>query len=176
MHIRLALARPLLLLMPHFAFCRLRTMIYRACGVRIGKGSMVLGTIDLNGAGHVTRRLSIGAQCLINSPVYFDLNAPIDIADHVGVGHHVVIITATHLMASEHHRCGPSSSAPVRIEKGAWIGARVTILPGVTIGHGSVIAAGAVVAADVPPNTLVGGVPAKPIRTLNGGTHATTDR
>jgi maltose O-acetyltransferase len=55
---------------------------------------------------------------------------------------------------------------PVSIEDGAWIAARVTILPGVTIGRGTVVAAGAVVTRDVPPNTLAAGVPARVKREL----------
>jgi acetyltransferase-like isoleucine patch superfamily enzyme len=56
---------------------------------------------------------------------------------------------------------------PIRIEDGVWIGSRVTVLPGVTIGAGAVIAAGAVVNRDVPPDTLVGGVPARVLRHLD---------
>ena len=52
------------------------------------------------------------------------------------------------------------------IEDGVWIGAGALVLPGVTIGRGAIVAGGAVVAADVPPNAIVGGVPAKVLRTL----------
>lgn len=62
---------------------------------------------------------------------------------------------------------GVSLSAPITIEDGCWIGASVTILPGVRIGKGCVIAAGAVVTHDVEDNTLVGGVPAKVIKELS---------
>jgi acetyltransferase-like isoleucine patch superfamily enzyme len=53
------------------------------------------------------------------------------------------------------------------IGKNVWIGSNATILPGVTIGDGSIVAAGAVVTKDVPPNTVVGGVPARIIKTVN---------
>lgn len=61
---------------------------------------------------------------------------------------------------------GVSKTAPIRIEDGCWIGANVTILPGVTIKAGTVIAAGAVVIHDCDENALYGGVPAKKIRDL----------
>lgn len=57
--------------------------------------------------------------------------------------------------------------SPIVIESNVWIGAGATILPGVTIGENSVVAAGAVVTKDVPPNTIVGGVPAKFIKNVN---------
>jgi acetyltransferase-like isoleucine patch superfamily enzyme len=55
---------------------------------------------------------------------------------------------------------------PIVVKRNAWIGAAATILPGVTIGENSVVAAGAVVNKDVPPNTVVAGVPAKIVRQL----------
>lgn len=59
---------------------------------------------------------------------------------------------------------GKEKTAPIQIGNHVWIGARAIILKGVTIGDGVVVAAGAVVTKDVPPNTLVGGVPAKIIK------------
>ncbi len=69
--------------------------------------------------------------------------------------------------ATRRRRAGRSIAAPVVIEPGSWIGARATILGGVTIGEGAVVAAGAVVTRSVPPDTLVGGVPATVIRELD---------
>jgi acetyltransferase-like isoleucine patch superfamily enzyme len=64
------------------------------------------------------------------------------------------------------HDWSTTSSKPVRISRGAWIGARVLILKGVTIGEGAIVAAGAVVTKDVAPWTVVGGNPAKTIREI----------
>jgi acetyltransferase-like isoleucine patch superfamily enzyme len=57
-------------------------------------------------------------------------------------------------------------SAPVVVEEGSFLGANVTVLPGVRVGARSFVAAGSVVTADVPPRTLVAGVPARPVRTI----------
>lgn len=59
--------------------------------------------------------------------------------------------------------------APVHIKRNAWIGANATILPGVTIGENAGVAAGAVVNKDVPDNAIVGGIPARIIKTISRG-------
>jgi acetyltransferase-like isoleucine patch superfamily enzyme len=79
------------------------------------------------------------------------------------------MVTTQHDTEWAWRRCGRSTSAPIVVEDGCWIGARATILPGVTLGRGCVVAAGAVVASSVEPNMLVGGVPAKPIKQLPEG-------
>lgn len=72
-------------------------------------------------------------------------------------------------MHSRREAHGTSFALPIRIEADCWIGARATILPGVTIGRGATVAAGAVVIKDVEAETLVGGVPARFIRSLKHG-------
>ena len=72
-------------------------------------------------------------------------------------------------MATLNHDFNPAKRSdiipkPIHIGKQVWIGSNATILPGVTIGDGAIVAAGAVVAKYVPPNTVVGGVPAKIIK------------
>lgn len=61
--------------------------------------------------------------------------------------------------------------APIRIGRGVWMGAHVTVLPGVTIGDNAIIAAGAVVAKDVPADMIVGGVPARVIKSIHEAAH-----
>ena len=75
------------------------------------------------------------------------------------------------VLATLNHELEPSRrssivSAPIRIGNRVWIGSHSTILPGVTVGDGAVVAAGAVVTKDVPPNTVVAGVPAKVVKTI----------
>ena len=95
-----------------------------------------------------------------------DLNDKIEIGDRVTIGHHVVFITSNHHIGPEINRCGAIYTQPIHIGNGCWIGANVTILPGVNIGKGCVVAAGALVNRDVPCDSLVAGVPAKMIRSL----------
>lgn len=168
-HFRVLLVSRLAGLLPHFGLSRLRTALYRLCGVRIGPRSLILGAIELAGPGPIQSRLTIGADSQITAPLYADLCDTITIGDRVFIGHHAVLITTNHEIGPHWQRCGGWKSAPIRIEDGAWLGARVTVLPGVTIGKGAVVAAGAVVTRDVPPDTLVGGVPAKVLRQLETG-------
>jgi acetyltransferase-like isoleucine patch superfamily enzyme len=80
----------------------------------------------------------------------------------------VLVLTHTNVGYKDHplQEYFPASAAPVCIESGSFVGAGVTLLPGVTIGARSVVAAGAVVTEDVPPGTLVAGVPARTVRSL----------
>jgi maltose O-acetyltransferase len=164
---RLLLVQLLVTPLPRWTFGWVRTACYRLAGLRIGPRTRIMGKIDIEGTGDVTPNVRIGELCLLNSPLYLNASAPIRIGNRVGIGHHVVIITDTHHMGPASARVGERFSLPVSIEDGVWIAACVTILPGVTIGRGSAVAAGAVVAQDVPPNSLVGGVPARRLRDLS---------
>jgi maltose O-acetyltransferase len=153
-------------LLPRLSFCRLRAIIYRLAGPTIGEGTVILGAVDLRGEAGAAKRLTIGKRCMINTPCFFDLNAAIVLGDDVNLAHHVVLVTSTHHVGWPDRRAGLLTTAPIHIEDGAWLGANVTVLPGITIGKGSIVAAGSVVTVDVPPNQLVGGMPARLIRTL----------
>jgi maltose O-acetyltransferase len=98
---------------------------------------------------------------------FFDLNDAITIQSHASLGHEVMLLTASHSIGVGMQGAGDLVTAPIVVGRGAWIGARAMVLPGVTIGVGSIVAAGALVARDVPGNTLVGGVPARVIRQLD---------
>ncbi len=158
----------ILRLIPRYSGMRVRTHLLRMFGIAVGHGTIILGPPHMHGAGNIRQRLRIGTDVTLNTDCIFDLNAPITIGNHVALGHEVLILTSSHQIASAIHRAGDVTTAGVKIEDGAWIGSRAILLPGVTIGAGSVVAAGAVVTKDVAPNTLVGGVPAKLIRELDG--------
>ena len=110
--------------------------------------------------------LHLADRVFINRDCYLDLDAPIVIGNDVVIGHRVTITTANHHIGPHHRRAGPLHPQPVHIGDGVWIGANATILPGVTIGPGAIIAAGAVVTTNIPTDTLVAGVPARPLRSL----------
>jgi maltose O-acetyltransferase len=166
---RLRLAQLFVSLLPRLAFGWLRPVIYRFGGLSIGAGTRIYGKVEVEGAGAFTRNVSVGHACMFTTPLYLNASAEIRIGNEVIIGHHVVIITDDHRMDDPTRRCGERFSRPVVVEDGVWVAARATILPGVTLGRGCVVAAGALVTRDVPPHTLVGGVPARPIKTLPTG-------
>ena len=110
------------------------------------------------------KNISIGKNVFFNSGCRFQDHGGITIGDNVLVGHNVVMATLNHDMAPE--RRADMHPAPIHIEDNVWIGSNATILPGVTVGEGAIIAAGAVVSKDVPANTIVAGVPARVIKKI----------
>ncbi len=162
----LLLARIAVAPLPPYVGSRLRAAALRLAGFQIGHGTIFAGMPAIAGDGELRRRLRVGSHCWVNVGLRLDLSERIEIGDHVTIGHEVLLLTAGHRFGGSDHRAGTLSMAPVRIGRGAWLGARCTVLPGVTVGEGAVIAAGAVVTRDVPPNTLVGGVPARVLREL----------
>jgi maltose O-acetyltransferase len=160
-HPRLLLAEAASRALPQHTFNFTRTMIMRAAGFNIGRRTRFFGPIHVTGRGDHLELLTIGTNCMIAGPLHVDLGASIRIGDRVHIGHHVVILTVNHEIGPAEERCGGHRRLPVVVADGVWVGSRVTILPGVSIGAGSVIATGAVVARDVMPDTIVGGVPAR---------------
>lgn len=105
-----------------------------------------------------------GKHVFVNAGCRFQDQGGITIGDACQIGHNVVIATLNHGLAPEER--GNITPAPVVLARNVWIGANATILPGVRIGENAIVAAGAVVTKDVPANTIVGGVPAKVLRTI----------
>ncbi len=110
--------------------------------------------------------ITIGHDTYINFGMTVLDEAPVTIGNHVFIGPNVSIFTACHPLDAPSRNTGDEWAEPVTIADNVWIGGCVTILPGVTIGHDSVIGAGAVVTKDVAPFTVVGGNPAKVIRQI----------
>ena len=107
-----------------------------------------------------------GDNLLVNYNVTFIDIGPVEIGNDVLIGPGTVIATVNHAIDPEKRLAHIAVMKPVKIGNNVWIGANCTICPGAVIGDNSVIAAGAVVDKDVPPNCIVGGVPARRIRDI----------
>lgn len=108
--------------------------------------------------------LSIGNNCVINRETYLDGRVGIVIGNNVNISFQTCILSLHH---DHNEPAFPAIGGLVTIRDHAWIGARAIILPGVTVGEGAVVAAGAVVNRDVGDYEVVGGVPAKKIGDRN---------
>lgn len=108
------------------------------------------------------KNINLGKNVFINSGCRFQDQGGIFIGDDVLVGHNVIIATLNHGFKPENR--ADLIPAPVRIGNKAWIGSGSIILPGITIGENAVVAAGSIVAKDVPANTVVAGNPARILR------------
>jgi acetyltransferase-like isoleucine patch superfamily enzyme len=143
---------------------RLRHLWYRrVLGISLGpRAGVHLGCYFwFYGPGQVRRTgVSIGANSRINRDCMVDVRGGVTIGDNVSISPQVAISTAAHSAVDPGFRV---EIRPVVIEDNVWVGMRATILGGVTLGRGSVVAAGAMVTKDVPPLTIVAGVPAKPV-------------
>lgn len=127
--------------------------------ITVGARTKIYRNTEINGP------VSIGEGCLINRDGY--IRPGTTIGDRVFVGPYVRLVTDGHEIGASQQRAGANTAPPITIGDGTWIGAGATVLGGVTIGAGCMVAAGAVVTKDVPDNTLVGGIPAKVIRSLS---------
>lgn len=117
--------------------------------------------------------LSIGSQVDIGEFVVLRANGGMRIGDRVLIAAHATLTTRGHPILPPRH--GRVVDEPIVIEDDVWVGAAAVILPGVTIGRGSIVGAGAVVTKDVPAETVVGGVPSRLIRGTSD-THAAEAR
>jgi maltose O-acetyltransferase len=113
-----------------------------------------------------TADIRIGRGSFLNHGVHVENVAHVDIGERVAIGIFTTIATSDHEIGDQHERAVRWSAKPVTIGDGCWIGARVLILPGVTVGPGCVVAAGAVVVDDCAPAGLYAGVPARRVRDL----------
>jgi acetyltransferase-like isoleucine patch superfamily enzyme len=104
--------------------------------------------------------IRIGAHSRINRRCTLDLRGGLELGENVSVSPEVVILTAGHQMADPGFRV---ELKRVLIDDYVWIGTRAMIMPGVTLGRGCVVAAGAVVTRDVPPLAVVAGIPAREV-------------
>jgi maltose O-acetyltransferase len=140
-----------------------RVRLLRLCGMQIGPRAQVRGLCYVMSPTEIT----LGPDAFVNTGCYLESLAPITIGARTSLAMQVLLCTTSHEIGEPDLRAGKSFRAPIVIGEGCWLGARCTVLPGVTIGDGCVIAAGALVAGDCEPNGLYVGVPARRVRDLD---------
>lgn len=155
-------------LIPRHIGSELRASVLRRYGFKIGKGTLIYEMPQIVGAlPDLAQQLTIGEECVIEVGCEFELGETITIGHRVTLGPEVLILTTSHELGPREQRAGPLVRSPVVIEDGAWIGARTTVLPGVTIGAGAIVGPGSVVNKDVAPNTRVAGNLARQVEALS---------
>lgn len=128
----------------------------------MGSRCLLLDSVDVRGSG-----LTLGDNVFVNAGVFLDARGSISIGDGVSIGMRTAVLSASHSIGPSRQRAGAVILHETRIGDGVWLGANVTVLPGITIGAGAVVGAGSVVTKNVPADTLVAGVPARIVRSLD---------
>jgi len=138
----------------------IRDLLSRITDSEIDESVAVFTPLYINYGKH-TR---IGKNVFINFDCTFLDLGGITIEENVLIAPKVSLLSEGHPISTEHRQS--LTVGHIHIKKNAWIGANATVLPGVTVGENAVVAAGAVVSKDVPDNAIVGGIPAKIIKTI----------
>ena len=151
---------------------RLIAPVLRAYGAEIGERVRFRSPVVIHNSANETSRyyqkLTVGDDCFFGRELFLDLQDRVVIENEVTISHRVMILTHTDAGTSPLRDAFiPTSQGPVIIRRGAYVGANVTILQGVEIGESSVVGAGAVVNKSVPAGSVVAGVPARIVKTLN---------
>lgn len=143
-----------------------RWRLLRLAGMRIEKCE-IASPFTLTQYGQL-ERISIGGGTFINTGLRIGVGdqATVRIGHNCAIGPNVALETMTHELQWTRERGWGGEARDITIEDRCWIAANVTIVGGVTVGHDSVVAAGAVVTRDIPPHSLAAGVPARVIRQL----------
>src|ERR1700677_1594997 len=140
---------------------QIRVLFSELIGKKVDESFLLVPPFYTTGGDEIR----VGHNVFVNQNcTFYDLDR-LDIADDVMIGPNVSIITSGHPLEPSQRRAA-TIGKPIVIERNVWIAAGATIIGGVTVGENSVVAAGSVVTRDVPANTLVGGNPARVIRSI----------
>lgn len=129
-------------------------------GHDIGEGTKIAGPVELYGTLHTGKNVWLGTGFKIHGLGH------VYIGDNCDIAPEVICLTGSHEIGGASRRAGAGITSDIRIGDGCWICGRSTIIGGNTVGSSTVVAAGAMVASNIPRNVLAGGVPAKMIRRL----------
>lgn len=139
----------------------IRVRLLRATGMTIDPHAFIESGVSI-----VQGRLALAENCYVNRECLLDCRGGIRIGARTLIAPRVMVLTATHPIMADYPRAGAVEFAEVTIASDVWIGAAATILPGVTIGRGAVIAAGSLVRQSLAGDALYAGTPARKIRDL----------
>jgi acetyltransferase-like isoleucine patch superfamily enzyme len=147
---------------------QLRAPWLRLLGARIGRRVLVHDVRFFNLYRRGLSGLEIEDECFLGDECLLDLAEGIHLERQVTLAERVLVLTHTNVGYRDHPLQAhfPARAAPVVVEQGAFLGANVTVLPGVRVGARSFVAAGSVLTRDVPPATLVAGTPAREVRPI----------
>lgn len=156
-------AKLIFFVLPETRLFGFKARILQLAGARVGKNVRICSSASILGGGD----LVVGDDTWIGHQVLICTSSRVTIGRSVDIGPRVYIGTGTHEVDTHGaHTAGAGVNKDVVIADGVWLGVGSTVLPGVTIGEKSVIAAGAVVIEDVPPRVVAGGIPARVLRQL----------
>ena len=135
----------------------LRGFLVKPCFKKCGQNFQICSDVKIN----FTNLMTIGDNVYIAHGCWLNAQGGIELEDEVMLGPYTVIASGNHTINNGSYRYGKPQRALVKVGYGSWTGAGTKLMPGVTIGKSSCCAAGSVVIADVPDESIVGGVPAK---------------
>jgi acetyltransferase-like isoleucine patch superfamily enzyme len=158
----------LLIIFKHLVIPQFRSIFLRVIGVKLGKNVILHSITFINCYQNGFKGFQLGNDCFIGDDSLIDLSDQITLANQVTLADRVTILTHTNFGYNDHplQSYFPASTQPVIINQGSFIGVNVTIMPGITIGPCAVVEAGSVVTESVAPYTVVGGVPARVLKTI----------
>lgn len=161
---RFLAARAVVRRFPDTRFFRAKASLLSLGGCDVAPSARIHSQVKVEGSN-----VRIGKHAWIGSGAFLAAtpSAGIVIGEYVDIAPRVTLIVGSHSIGDHGHRAGPGRSRPIAVGNGTWIGAAAVILGGVVIGSGCVVAAGSVVTESFGDDVLLGGVPAKVIRTLS---------
>lgn len=149
-------------------FPQARKIFFQLLGAKIGKDTVLMDVRFFNLHHSGPGGLKIGNECFLGDETLIDLYDKVTLENQVTLAQRVLVLTHLNVGYSNHplQKYFPKTSKPIIFKSGCVVGANSTILAGVTIGKESFVAAGSVVTNNIPPNSLVAGVPAKVVRKI----------
>lgn len=155
----------ILFILPPTRWFGVKRLFVRLAGVDVASNVNINGMTTVFGSGNLTIRGDTWIG--IYNKFYTSSSGDILIGARCDIGPDVIFISGSHELGTANQRAGKGVGGDIIVKDGCWIGARVTILSGVTIGRGVVIGAGSLVNRDIPDNCIYAGVPARLIRKLS---------